>query len=129
MSRDLLALTMRLAVSLYLSTALSFGGAWSGALVDSKCYDALERNVNPTDTLTYVDRDGNREIRYCSPNAKTKSFAVVPSDGPSFKFDSAGNAKAIELVRKTGKKSLHAVAVTGEMKNNTIQVDSISIAR
>jgi len=97
--------------------------------VDSKCYDSAERNVNPTDTLTYVDRDKNQEIRYCSPSARTKSFAVVQPDGLSFKLDSAGNAKAAELVWKTGKKSLFAVAITGEMSRNTIKVDSISMAR
>ena len=124
-----MAFATRLAVSLCLTSRLSFGGTWPGVLVDSKCFDAEERNVNPTDTLTSVDRDKNLEIRYCSPSAKTKSFAIVQSDGPSLKFDSAGNAKAAELVQKTGKKSRPAVIVTGEMKNNTIQVDSISIAR
>jgi len=124
-----MALTMRLAASLFLSCALSFAGSWSGVLVDSKCYDAEQRNVNPTDTLTNFDRDGNREIRYCSPRPKTKSFAVVPFDGPSLNFDSAGNAKAAELVRKTGKKSLLAVTVTGELDSNTIKVDSIAMAR
>jgi hypothetical protein len=124
-----MALTMRLAVILYLSSALSFAGNWSGALVDSKCYDAEERNVNPRDTLTYVDRDRSQEIRYCSPSAKTKSFAVVQFDGLSFKFDSAGNAKAAALVPKTAKKSHLSVAVTGEINRNTIAVDSISIAQ
>ena len=124
-----MALTIRLAALLSLSSALSFGGSWSGTLVDSKCYDAEQRNVNPTDTLTNVDRDGNREIRYCSPSAKTKTFAVVQFDGPSLQFDSAGNAKAAELVRKTGKKALLAVVITGDMDKNTIKVDSIVLAK
>ena len=97
--------------------------------MDSKCYDAEERNVNPTDTLTNVDRDKNLEVRYCSPSARTKSFAVVDSDGRSFKFDTAGNAKAPALIGKSGKKSHVVVAVTGEMNQNTIQVDSISVVR
>jgi hypothetical protein len=124
-----MTLTMRLAVLLGLSSGLSFAGTWSGVLVDSKCYDAEERNVNPTDTLTSVDRDGNLEIRYCSPSAKTKSFAVVRSDGPSLHLDSAGNAKAAELVPKTRKKSRLAVAVIGEISGDTIKVDSIAIAK
>ena len=52
-----------------------FAESWSGALVDPKCYEALERNVNPRDTLIYVDRDTNQEIRYCTPKKKTKLFA------------------------------------------------------
>jgi hypothetical protein len=129
MGGNLAVLTMRLAALLSLSPALSLAGSWSGSLVDSKCYDARERNVNPTDTLFNVDRDGNWEIRYCSPSAKTKLFAVVPSDGPSLKLDSAGNAKASELVRQMGRKSHLVVAVTGEITRNTIKVDSISISR
>ncbi len=120
--------TLRLAASFVLSSALTFAGSWSGVLVDSKCFDSEERNVNPTDTLTNVDRDRNLEIDYCSPRTKTKSFAVVQRDGLSFHLDSAGNAQAAELVRKTGKKSVFPVVVTGEMSKNIVKVDSISMA-
>jgi hypothetical protein len=119
----------RLLALFYLSSSLSFAGTWSGFLVDSHCYEAAERNVNPTDTLTSVDRDGNSEIRRCSPRAKTKSFAVVQSVGPSFKLDSVGNATAAELVRQTAKKSRLQVTVTGEMTKDTVKVDSIVAAK
>jgi hypothetical protein len=59
--------TVHLIALLCLSSAYAYAGEWSGALVDSKCFDFAERNVNPTDTLTYVDRDQNQEIRHCSP--------------------------------------------------------------
>jgi len=120
---------MRLAALLCLSSALSVAGNWWGALVDSKCYADEERNVNPNDTSTAVDRDRGMEIRYCYPRAKTKSFTFVDRDGLSFQLDSAGNAKAAELVRKTGKKSFFAVAITGEKSSNAIKVASISMAR
>src|SRR5271165_5519307 len=115
--------TLRIAALFCLSSAFSFAASWSGVLVDSKCYDAEERNVSPTDTLTNVDRDRNLEIRYCSPGAKTKSFGVVASTGEILHFDSVGSAKAEELVRKTGKRHLLPVAVTGEMIKDAIQVD------
>jgi len=67
-----MALTLRLAALLVFSVALSFAGTWSGSLVDSKCYASEERNVNPTDTLTHVDRDGNEKIRFCSPALENK---------------------------------------------------------
>ena|SRR5579862_3468655 len=81
-----MALTMEVVSLLCLSSALCFAESISGVLVDSKCYAAEERNVNPTDTETYVDRDGNFEIRYCHPREKTKSFTVVPPDGQSFEL-------------------------------------------
>ena len=119
----------RLAAFLCLLSAPGFAASWSGTLVDSKCYDAEQRNVNPTDTLTAVDRDTNAEIRYCAPSVKTKSFAVVESSGLSFRLDPAGNAKAAELVGKTGKRSRFEVAVTGEMSKDSVKVESISLVR
>jgi hypothetical protein len=124
-----MALAVRIVALLCFSSALSYAGVWSGTLVDANCYAAEQRNVNPTDTLTSVDRDTNRQITYCSPRAKTKSFTIVQSDGLSFTLDSAGNAKAVELVRKAGKQSRFAVVVTGEENKNIIKVDSISVAR
>jgi hypothetical protein len=120
------ALTLRLAALLAFSSLISFAETWSGKLVDSKCYAAEQRNVNPTDTETWVDSDKNYEIRYCSPRSKTKVFAVVDSDGRSFNLDSAGNSKAAALVPNDGKKHVIPVTVSGEMIGKAIQVDSIS---
>jgi hypothetical protein len=122
-------IAIRFAALLCVFSAVSFAGTWTGTLVDSRCYASEERNVNPTDTLTYVDRDGNREVRYCSPRAKTKSFAVVQADGTIVSLDSAGNAKAAELVRAAGKQSRFAVGVTGTLSKDTISVDSITMAK
>lgn len=127
MSENLKPRALRLAAFLCLSPALSFAASWSGTLVDSKCYDAEQRNVNPTDTLTSVDRDTNREISYCSPGLKTKIFAVVESSGQSFRLDPAGNVKAAALVATAGKKSRFAVAVVGEMSKAMVKVEAISL--
>ncbi len=121
-------LTMRLAALLAFSSAVTFAATWSGPLVDSKCYAAEERNVNPTDTETFVDRDGGNEIRYCSPTHKTKSFALIAADGRELNFDSAGNAKAAEMVGNVNKRRRLVVEVSGEMSGDTIKVDSISAA-
>jgi hypothetical protein len=125
----MMALSIRFGVLLCLTSALSFAENWSGDLVDSRCWGFQERNVNPTDTLTFVDRDRNLEISLCSPSLKTKSFAIVRQDGLSLALDAAGNAKAAALVRKTGGKSGFIVVITGAVNRNTIQVDSISTAR
>ena len=124
-----MTLATRVAALFCLASELGFAGNWSGWLVDSKCYAALERNKSPTDTLNYVDRDKMSEIRYCHPNAKTKSFAVVDQNGLSFSLDGSGNAKAAELVHSAGKKSIGEVIVAGERTRDTVKLDSISIAR
>ena len=119
---------IRLLFLFSLAASLSFAGTRFGRLVDSGCYESEERNINPKDTLRYVDRDQNWEIRFCSPKAKTKSFTVVEPTGESFKLDSAGNAKAAELIRTTGVRQPY-VTVTGEMTTNTVKVDSIVAAK
>jgi hypothetical protein len=129
MGLRLIAFTIRAATVLCLTSALSYAESWTGALVDSKCHGYREHNVNPNDTVTYVDRDTREEIRYCSPNAKSKAFTIVLREGPSFRLDSPGNTQAAQRVRNAGKKSVFVVAVTGELNKSTIKVDSISIAR
>jgi hypothetical protein len=119
---------LRLVALLAFSSAFLFAATWSGPLVDSNCYAAVERNVNPTDTETFVDRDGGYQIRYCSPTRKTKTFAIVAADGRELNLDSAGNAKAGELVRNVIKRRWLKVVVSGQMSGETIQVDSISAA-
>lgn len=129
MELNLMAM-MRVAALFSLFSAPVFAESWTGSLVDSRCYDNWESNVNPADTLTYVDRDKNSEIRYCTANAKTKTFEVVLQDGLSLRLDPAGNAKAAELVRKSGKTtSFLFVTVTGERSKSTVTVDSILVAR
>jgi len=112
-----------------LAATPAFAKSWSGFLVDSNCYESEERNKGPNDTLNYVNRDKDREVQYCSPNTKTKSFTIVDHDGMGFRLDTAGNAKAAEIVPKTGKRHALEVTVTGEMSKNAIEVASITIAK
>ena len=49
------------------------------------------------------------DVRYCSPSAKTKAFAVVLQDWSSLKFDSAGDVITAALLRKAGRKPYFSV--------------------
>ena len=120
---------MRIVVALVLGSGLALAETWSGALVDSKCYLARERNVNPTDTLTAVDRDRSGDIRYCTPTLKTKVFAVVHWDNSVLQLDPAGNPKIVEIVRQAGKTSRLNVQVTGERNDHVVKVDSIAAVK
>jgi hypothetical protein len=117
---------MRVAALLCFAIAPGFARSWSGALVDSNCYDSLERNSNPFETSPAA-RDRDRQIRYCSPKTKTKTFAVVLDDWTRLKLNSSSNSKAAELVRKAGKKSPFWVVLTGEIDGEIVKVDSISL--
>lgn len=122
-------MTIRIVLLIAFGSGLGFGGTWSGALVDAKCYAAEERNVNPTNTLMAVNVDRDAEIRYCHPTPKTTFFAIVDRDGISFTLDQSGNTKAGELVRALGRKTRVEVTVTGQQSKDSIAVESISLAR
>ena len=109
------------------SVASAIGSAetWSGYLVDAKCYAALERNHNPRETQTEVDRDRGSEVRYCRATGKTKTFALVGIDGQSFDLDAAGNVQAVDLA----KQRTVFVKITGTRSGGTVKVDSISAAK
>ena len=119
----------RLCFLLCLYPVLGLAENWTGVLVDSKCWTNEERNVNPRDTTIFVDRDRNLEIRFCAPNAKTRSFVIVPPDGVGFQLDAPGNAMAAEVVRNAGNRPSYRVAITGGLVKSTLRVDSISIVR
>ena len=120
---------MRFAVLICLIAAPVFAGTWSGVLVNSRCYEDVERNVSPTNSAIDVYRDRNGEIRYCRANAKTKEFTIVQSDGQSFRLDAAGDAKAAEIVRNGNPKWIFVVTVSGELMDQNIAVDSMSMLR
>ena len=116
---------LRIACLSCLASVLGFAGTTSGWLVDAKCYASMLDNQNETE----VSWDGNLAIRYCTPDKKTKSFAVVRwDDGSNFNFNPAGNEKASELPLSADKKFVYRVNVTGETRRNTVEVDAISIA-
>ena len=119
--------TILLLCVLSLAPMRGFADNWSGVLVDAHCYASEEGNVNPLDTNTYADTDRNFELRYCHPKAHTKTFAIVQEDGESLKLDVAGDAKAAEIVRNHNTKANLIVAVTGDLKKQTIQVNSIAL--
>lgn len=79
--------------------------------------------------MTEVDRDRDLEVRLCTPGAKSKSFVILERNSQSFKLDPAGNAKAAELVKNTGKKTFLEVTVAGEIYKGTIHVVSIAAAK
>jgi hypothetical protein len=116
-------------VLILLEAAPVFAESWTGDLVDSKCYASEENNVNPFDPPNNVNHDRGYEIRVCRPNARTKAFTVVNSDGQSVQLDASGNVKATDLVRQADRKSRLLVTVTGEKQKDTVRVDSISLAK
>lgn len=113
---------------LVLSSSYVLAGDWSGTLVDSACYSEIEKNVNPTDPLTNVDRDVHSELRYCRPTARTRTFALVEPYGPVLEFDSTGDSKAAALIQHAGKEPVYRAVVSGQLHGDKVTVEAISLA-
>jgi hypothetical protein len=111
-----------------LAASISFGGTWSGALVDARCYASAESNKNPDDT-SLADRDMAGMVRECAPTAKTKVFAIVQDDWESLDLNADGDAKVAALVQRAGHRPVLQVTVTGTRRDHRIEVDSIAERR
>ena len=120
---------MRMGILFGLFTALAFSGTITGDLVDANCYRSELDNVGPGQSVTLVGRDMASSVRYCSPNAKTRTFSVVQGDWTPLRLDAGGNAKAADLVGKSAKKRVFEVLVTGRIERNTLQVESIAASK
>lgn len=123
-------IAVQLSALLCAASSAAFAGSWSGALVNASCYRSELENVGGAgQSMTYSGRDMQYSLRYCAPNAKTKTFAVVANDWNPIFLDAAGNARASELARQAGKQCPIEVTVTGQMDKDTVKVDSISQLR
>lgn len=117
------------AVLLFGSSSPALAESWTGYLVDAKCYASEERNVNPFAPSFDANHDRAYEIRVCRPKVRTRKFAVVDVNGQSVDLDASGNAKAADFVRQIGEKRLLNVTVTGDRRDHTVTVESISLAK
>ncbi len=105
-------------------SVLAFGQSWTGFLVDADCYQSASTNTKPGQ-----QRDRNKDIKQCAPSATTTSFRFMDRGGETFKLDTAGNAKAVEAVHKAPGRSPMEVTVTGSRSDDTLKVDSMSVAK
>jgi hypothetical protein len=86
----------------------------------------MSRQKNASADTTTVSRDMNMDVRYCSPTADTRRFAVVLRDWRRLKFDGNGNLKALRIVETASKRGVFDVTVSGVLKKNMIEVGAIS---
>jgi hypothetical protein len=120
---------MQLAVLIFLAfTACLATESFSGYMVDSDCFETMQRNTNQWPTPT-VELDMDRDVKFCAPKTTTKSFGLVKQDWAILRFDSGGNAKAAELIRNTERREMYLVSLAGAMDKNFLRVDSISVAK
>jgi hypothetical protein len=102
----------------YTATAVLFSGlalaeTWNGIVVDVMC----------------KAKDVAGHTRQCalSPRCSGSGFGLVMADGKFVKFDEAGSSKALNALKASTKETDLRAKVTGTLKGETIQVDSIEL--
>jgi hypothetical protein len=103
-------------------STLALAEDWTGRLVDATCHGMQQNQPNSQ--------------KSCDVTSTTSMFALDVS-GKIYKFDSAGNSKAVEALkshadRSTDPNKQHMTGATtakvsGTMDGDTLKVDSITV--
>ncbi|HEY1341300.1 MAG TPA: hypothetical protein VGF59_27510 [Bryobacteraceae bacterium] len=99
--------------------ALGMAESWSGRLVDANCAAQKADSKNPS----------------CDANVSTTAFAVDVS-GKLYKFDDAGNSKAMQALKSRADREKEPnapatpmkVTVTGTKEGEIIKVDKVDVS-
>lgn len=106
------------------ASAMSYAANWNAKLLDASCSD---KNAS----TTQLDKKAQEKLsQTCAATASTTNFAILTSDGQIYKLDSAGDSKAASELKSGALKpdkdgDIH-VSVSGNMKGDTVSVDTIS---
>ncbi len=101
-----------------------------GVLIDDKCSgDALTRVVGGSNT--HIEGGilwAYTHTRKCAlmPECQRSGYGIVTHDNRFLKFDPAGNAKALALIRTTNKEDDLEIAFTGEVHGDQIKIVSLT---
>ncbi len=100
-----------------------------GILIDQLCSAKAQVRLVPGPRLEGGMIVAEAHTRQCAlmPACEKSGYGVFTDDNKFLKFDSAGNHKALEAIRASKKLDDLAVEVTGEIKGDTIQVESLKL--
>ena len=87
------------------------GGSWSGTVMDVMCVHQVPA--------------GHR--RACDLSCAASGFAIVTSDGKVYKLDSAGNKKALALLKASSKETDLRAKVAGALDDGLIRVSAMEL--
>jgi len=98
------------AIAILMSTAM-FAESWTGTLVDSNC----------------KTKDLASHTKQCLMGCAKSGIGIVLSDGKFVKFDEAGNAKALEVLKASSKDNDLKAKVTGKLDGDVLKVESVEM--
>ncbi len=86
----------------------------NAALVDVMC--STKAKANP-----------DAHTKACALQCQNSGFGIITADGEFLTFDSAGNQKAIEVLKSSKQNDKLRVTVSGERSGDTIKVLSVTL--
>ena len=98
-------------VAFLLAPVIGLAESWSGTVVDVMC----------------KNNDLARHTRECALKCSKSGYGIVLADGKFIKFDERGNVQALNALKATSREKDLKAKVTGTMKDDVIQVESIEI--
>ncbi|HYL73167.1 MAG TPA: hypothetical protein VEU96_03125 [Bryobacteraceae bacterium] len=101
----------KLIAGLVLSSVVALAQDWTGTVVDVMC----------------KNNDLASHTKDCAINCSRSGYGIVLADGKFIKFDEHGNAKALAALKATSKDKDLKAKVSGSLKDDVIQVESIQI--
>ena len=69
----------------------------------------------------------DNHTRECALKCASSGYGILTKDQRFLKFDAAGNAKIVEALKASSKKDHLRVNVDGEVKGDTLKVESITL--
>lgn len=106
-----------------------------GALLVSLCLPCVAlaatwENVSLVDTMcaSKVKDNPDKHTTSCLLKCSGSGYGIQTSDGKFVKLDENGNKLALAELKKTDKKDHIRVNVTGDQKDDVIQVASLKLA-
>ena len=102
---------MRTVSLVLLFAAVAAAETWTGTVVDVMC----------------KGKDLAGHTRECALSCAKSGFGLVLADGKFVKFDEAGNAKTLSLLKKSNKEKELKAKVSGSLENGVIQVESVEL--
>ena len=103
-----------ISVGFALLSVAAFAETWSGTVIDSMC------GGKGKDLATHT--------RQCALTCAKSGFGLVTADGKFVKFDEEGNSKALAALKASTKDKDLKATVSGTLKDDVIQVDSITLS-
>lgn len=101
----------KLIAGLALSSVMALAENWTGTVVDVMC----------------KNNDLASHTKDCAVSCSRSGYGIVLADGKFIKFDERGNARALAALKATSKDKDLKAKVSGTLKDDVIQVDSIQI--